>query len=215
MQLESNLIKTNSDHRRSAREQLKGKWGSAILLCFLFSIMLTVAYGIFSLIPVIGQIISILLTGPLTLGVTICFLKLVRHKTFMIENIFDGFKNFSSALLAQLLMTIFVFLWTLLLIVPGIIAVYSYSLVFFILCDNPELGAMEALRRSKKMMKGFKWKLFCLHFSFIGWVLLSILSLCIGYLWLMPYMYTAFANFYENVKTSQLKENSSANYMEV
>ena len=151
-------------------------------------------------------------SGPITLGFITCFLKFARHEPFIFENIFDGFNNFSSAVLAQLLITVFVCLWTLLLIIPGIIASYSYFLVFYILSDNPELSAMDALKESKKMMYGYKWKLFCLQLSFIGWGILSTLTIYIGYLWLSPYMYSSFANFYENLKTKNLNENHTDNF---
>jgi uncharacterized membrane protein len=75
-------------------------------------------------------------------------------------------------------------------------------MIFYVLYDNPDIGAIEALNRSKKMMHGYKWKLFCLHFSFIYWILLSILTCGIGFLWLIPYMGVAQANFYENLKDS-------------
>jgi len=209
MQFDNQSIKTNSELRRSAREQLSGNWGTAILLCLIFSIICGAPGLIFTKInPYIGQVISILLTGPLTLGLYTCFLKLVRHEPFRFENLFDGFKRFSSSVIAQLLITIFVFLWALLLLIPGIIASYGYSMVFYILSDNPEISAMEALNRSKEMMKGFKWKLFCLHLSFIGWALLGILTLGIGYLWLTPYIYGSTTNFYENLKATQLNKNS-------
>ena len=203
MQFNNQSIKTNSELRLTTREQLRGNWGTALLLCLIFSIIC----GLPGYIPYFGPIISVLLSGPLTLGLATCFLKLVRHEPFMFENLFDGFKNFSSAIISQLLITIFIFLWSLLLIIPGIIASYRYSMVFYILSDNPEIGAMEALNRSKEMMIGFKWKLFCLHLSFIGWALLGILTLGIGYLWLTPYVYGSIANFYENLKAAQLDKN--------
>jgi uncharacterized membrane protein len=204
MQFDNQYIKTNSELRRSAREQLTGNWGTAILLCVIFSIICSAP----SFIPYFGAIIGILISGPLTLGIYTCFLKLVRNEPFMFENLFDGFKNFSSAVIAQLLIALFVFLWFLLFIIPGIIASYRYSMVFYIISDNPEIGAMEALKRSKEMMVGFKWKLFCLHLSFIGWALLGILTLGIGYLWLTPYIYGATTNFYENLKATQFNKNS-------
>lgn len=206
MQFENVSIKTNSELRRSTREQLKGNWGTAILLCLIFSIICGSPGLIFSKFnPYAGQIFGIIIGGPLALGLNTCFLKLVRHEPFMFENLFDGFKNFTSSVIAQLLITIFVLLWSLLLLIPGIIAAYRYSMVFYILSDNPEIGAMEALKRSKEMMMGFKWKLFCLQLSFIGWALLGILTLGIGYLWLIPYIYGATANFYENLKATQQK----------
>lgn len=195
MEINNELIKDNSELRMAARRQLRGKWGSVVLLCFIFSIINSL-----SGIPYVGILISILISGALMLGLVSCFIKIARDESFKIENLFDGFKNFGSALLLQLLTGVFVFLWSLLLLIPGIIAAYRYSMAFYILNDKPEIGAMDALNKSKEMMKGFKWKLFCLHLSFIGWALLCILSLGIGFLWLVPYVKAAEANFYEDLK---------------
>lgn len=147
-----------------------------------------------------GPIANLLVSGALTLGLVSCFVKLVRNEPFQFENLFDGFRNFLSALILQLLIGIFTLLWFLLLIIPGIIAYYRYAMAFYILNDYPEMGAKAALEASKQMMVDYKWKLFCLHFSFIGWGLLSILTIGIGFLWLIPYMNAAQANFYQNLK---------------
>lgn len=202
MKFDNQFVKTNSSLRSSARDQLKGNWGIAVLLCLTFSIIC----GLPAYVPYFGVIIGIVLSGPLTLGLSTCFLKFVRRESFIFENLFDGFKRFSSSVIAQLLTTIFILLWTLLFIIPGIIAYCSYSMVFYILSDNPNLSAMEALRKSKEMMMGFKWKLFCLHLSFIGWALLSIITLGIGFLWLTPYVYSSIATFYEDLKIAQLNK---------
>ncbi|WP_052085849.1 DUF975 family protein [Clostridium sp. HMP27] len=197
MKINNELIKDNADLRMDARNQLRGRWGTAVLLCFIFSIITSLLA-----IPYIGAILNFLLLGPLVLGLSSCFLKIVRNEVLKIENMFDGFKNFGSGFLLQLLMSLFIFLWTLLFIIPGIIAIYRYSMAFYILSDNPEIGAMAALDRSKEMMKGFKWKLFCMYLSFIGWALLCVLTAGIGLLWLIPYINTSIANFYENLKES-------------
>jgi uncharacterized membrane protein len=202
MQFDNHYVKTNSGLRNSARNQLRGNWGTAILLCLIFSIIC----GLPAYIPYFGPVVGIVLFGPLTLGLATCFLNLVRHESFMFENLFDGFKRFSSAIIAQLLITIFVLLWSLLFIIPGIIALYRYSMIFYILSDNPEISAIQALNKSKELMMGFKWKLFCLHLSFIGWALLSILTLGIAYLWLTPYFYSSIANFYEDLKIAKLNK---------
>jgi uncharacterized membrane protein len=167
-------------------------------------LIFTAISGALSAIPYLGAIIVFIITGPLTLGLYSCLVKLVRHEAFNIENLFDGFKNFSTSFVLMIVSQLFVFLWSLLLIIPGIIAYYRYAMAFFILNDNPELSAMDALKASKEMMVGYKWKLFCLQFSFIGWAILCIFTLGIGYLWLIPYMYTSTANFYENLKTSSM-----------
>jgi uncharacterized membrane protein len=100
----------------------------------------------------------------------------------------------------MLLMGVYTLAWTLLLIIPGIIKSFSYALTPFILTDKPELSANEAIELSMKMMDGHKLDLFILYLSFIGWYLLSFLTLCIGMLWVMPYQYTTMVAFYEDVK---------------
>jgi len=221
METNTGLIKNNSELRALSRKQLKGKWGTAILLYFIFFLIT----GLLGCIPIAGAIVSWIISGPLTFGLISCFLRLVRNKDFRFENLFDGFKNFASSFVLMLLMGIFTFLWSLLFIIPGIIAAYRYSMAFYILNDNPEIGAMNALRESKKMMTGHKGKLFLLHLSFIGWGILISIALvlgyvivislldtsivlgiillilaAIGYLFLIPYINTTTANFYENLK---------------
>lgn len=114
--------------------------------------------------------------------------------------LFDGFQRFGTALGAYLLTGIFIFLWTLLLIVPGIMAGLSYAMTYFIIADDPTIGPLQAITKSKEMMRGHKWKLFLLHWRFLGWVLLCILTLGIGILWLVPYVSTSLAHFYEDIR---------------
>ena len=131
------------------------------------------------------------------------FLNKARGESAEFENLFDGFKVFIRSFLLCLLEFVFIMLWTLLFIVPGIIKSFSYSMAYFILKDNPDIGANEAITRSRKMMAGHKGKLFLLYLSFIGWILLCCLTLGIGILWLYPYMTLSVANFYEDLKKSQ------------
>ena len=98
-----------------------------------------------------------------------------------------------------LLEGLYIFLWTLLLIVPGIIASYRYAMAPFILAENPDMTPSEAIDASKEMMDGHKWELFCLDFSFFGWLLLNVLTLGLGSLVLNPYMNAARAAFYREV----------------
>ena len=127
-----------------------------------------------------------------------------------LENLFDGFKQFGSSFLLWLLEWIFLTLWTCLLIVPGIVKSFSYSMAFYILPDNPGIGAAEAITRSRKMMDGYKIQLFKLYLSFIGWALLCCLSLGIGFLWLIPYIKLSEADFYRYLKESQSLEVSDS-----
>ena len=116
---------------------------------------------------------------------------------------FAVFNHYGRWLGASLLVALFVFLWSLLLVIPGIVKAYSYAMTPYILHDNPEMGVSDSLRRSQQMMKGFKTKLFLLDLSFIGWLLLGFITFGIGLLWVCPYMATARAKFYEELKARQ------------
>jgi uncharacterized membrane protein len=162
-------------------------------------------YGTPSPITWILQLAIYLTSGAFALGFAGYFLRRVRDEEFALKNIFDGFKRFWSALFLFFLQFLFIFLWSLLLIVPGIIKSISYSMSYYILSDNPEMSAPDALKKSQIMMKGYKGKYFMLCLSFFGWSLLALLTLGIGYLWLYPYISLSIANFYENLKISQEK----------
>jgi len=187
-----------------ARESLKGKWGLAIGT-FVVYLLITVTLQV---IPVAGPIVSLIISGPFSLGLAIFSLAISRNQEARLEQIFQGFNNFGTALGTYLLMVLFILLWMLLLIIPGIIAALSYSMTFYILADDKSIGAMEAIDKSKQMMYGYKWKLFCLGLRFIGWALLCILTLGIGFLWLFPYIQVSVAKFYDDVKANPIpKEN--------
>lgn len=204
MYVESSKLTPNQSLRAMAREQLKGNWGKAVLA----TLILLIIAGIAGAIPYLGAVICIVITGPLTLGFCGFFLKIKRGEAVSIENVFDGFKQFVPSLVLYILTSIFIFLWTLLLIVPGIIATLRYSQAYFIMKDNPDIKAMDAIRKSKEMMMGQKGKLFLLYLSFIGWALLCVLTLGIGYLWLIPYIQTSLANFYEDLKNAAANQSA-------
>lgn len=185
----------NRELMRQAREALRGKWGTAIL-----AYLIVMVLGMFGAIPFVGIIISLLIAGPLALGLMGFFLSLARKEELDVASVFNGFSRFGDAFVAYLLMVIFIFLWTLLLIIPGIIATLSYSQTFFVLADNPTMSASEAINTSKRLMMGNKWKLVCLYFRFIGWAILCAFTCGIGLLWLWPYMITSFALFYDDLK---------------
>ncbi|MFH0710884.1 MAG: DUF975 family protein [Pseudomonadota bacterium] len=189
----------NKDIMAKARESLKGHWGIAIGAILLNGI---IVYGI-QIIPVVGAIISLLIGGAMALGLNTIMLALARNEETKIGHLFDGFSRFGTALAALLLQTLFIILWMLLLIIPGLIAAYSYAMTFYVLADNKSTGALEAIKKSKEMMQGNKWKLFCLSFRFFGWVLLALLTLGIGFIWLIPYMSVSFAIFYNDIKSTQ------------
>lgn len=192
---------------RMAKESLNGKWGLAAGTFFVYFLVLFAIQIFAAIIPIAG-LISLIIAGPLALGIVIFVLAISRNQNAELAQIFDGFKNFGNSLAAYLLMVVFVFLWMLLLIVPGIIAAISYAMTFFIIADDPSIGPMDAINKSKKMMYGYKWKYFCLIFRFFGWFLLCLLTLGIGFLWLGPYVQVSVAKFYDDIKDNPIsKEN--------
>ena len=116
-----------------------------------------------------------------------------------VKTLFDYFKYWQTTAVAALLRGLYVFLWSLLLVIPGIVAGYSYAMTNYILADHPELSPSEAIARSKEMMQGNRWRLFCLEFSFIGWSILCAFTMGIGNLWLTPYTQAAIAAFYRDI----------------
>jgi uncharacterized membrane protein len=140
------------------------------------------------------------------LGAAIFSLNVSRDKELKVEQIFQGFKHFSTALVTYLLMVLYIFLWMLLLIIPGIIAALSYSMTFYILADEPNLKPSEALQKSKQIMHGYKFKLFGLYLLFILLGIACILTLGIGFLWLVPFAAVTTAKFYEDIRESDLHE---------
>ncbi len=179
-----------------AREALRGKWGLAVGTVLVY-MLITVPVG---MIPILGWLFQFLCGGPFVLGIAIFALTLARKQDARLSQIFDGFRKFATALGAYLLIAIFVVLWSLLLIVPGIMAALAYSQAYYIISESDSIGALDAISRSKRMMMGNKWKLFCLYWRFFGWALLCMLTFGIGFLWLTPYVMVSMAKFYDDLK---------------
>ena len=131
-------------------------------------------------------------------------LDLVDGKTQpRLNTVVSYFPYWKTTFVAKFLRGLYVSLWTMLFIVPGIMAEYSYAMTDYILAEHPELTASEAIAQSKQMMYGNRWRLFCLEMSFIGWNLLCVFSLGIGNLWLTPYKQAAQAAFYRDVSGTE------------
>ncbi len=183
----------SSSLMKKAHNDLKEHWPMAIggiVLSLLASIAASfIPFG------------SIIVGGPLALGISIYFLNVVRNKDARIENFFDGFKNFENALLGYFFMFLFIILWSLLFIIPGIIAAIKYAMTFFILADDREISGSDAIDKSIAMMNGHKMDYFVLNLIL---VLISIpvtfLTLGIGLLWFIPFSYATQANFYNSIK---------------
>jgi uncharacterized membrane protein len=191
----------NRELMAQAREALKGRWGLAIGANLIYFVIIIAAQNI----PKVGAGISIIVGAPLIVGVSGFFLCLARKQDAQLVQIFDGIKKFWACLGTYLLAFIFILLWSLLLIIPGIMAAYSYAMIYFILAENDSIGPLEAIAKSKEMMRGNRWKLFCLSLRFIGWSIVCILTLGIGFLWMFPYLYVSLARFYDDIQPNAEK----------
>jgi uncharacterized membrane protein len=189
----------NRDIMGLAKAHLRGNWDITASIFLMYMVIIFVL----GVIPVMGWIAGFLIAGPLLVGLHIIFLSVVRDITISPGQLFEGFYVFTNCLVAYILTVVFISLWSLLLIVPGIIAAFSYSMTYFILADNHQLDGREAIRQSKTMMAGNKWKLSGLVGRFTGWFLLGILSLGIGFIWIGPYFMTSLAIFYEEIRDAQ------------
>jgi uncharacterized membrane protein len=193
---------TNVDLMRAGRESLKGNWGVAIVTFLIYTLLTSTSGSLRASdsLLTISATITLIIVGPLALGAAIFSLSLARGKEARLEQIFLGFNNFSTAFITYLLILVYVLLWTLLLIIPGIIAALGYSMTFYILVDDPLIKPQDALRKSKSMMNGYKEKLFYLCLRFFLLSILCILTLGIGFLWLIPYFHVTMAKFYDDIK---------------
>lgn len=208
-------MKTNQDYKNAALSALKGNWAPAVVATIVYFVIclaisgggsisqyLPVSPGVLGTISGSTLILSILVIGPMEIGYYNSTKALYDNSdNALTNNIFNfGFKNYLHNIWGFFLMTVFIVLWCLLLFIPGIVMSFAYALTPFILVENPEMRAIDAIRKSRNMMKGHKFDLFYLELSFIGWILLGILTLGIGYLWLIPYMQTTIAAFYNDLK---------------
>lgn len=240
--MDSNVIvlETSSNLRARGRAALAGNWQGAVIASGVFMIFMdlipglirslfgwTIATG-YTDVNLTGSpspLYTLLVTGPLMLGLSIFFLELFRHQSTDVSNVFAGFENYGKSFVLGVVMMVFIFLWSLLLIVPGIIAYFRYSQAFYIMKDNPDFTAMDCLRESKRIMTGNKGKLFVMTISFIGWAILAALPASVyttifvgtntdpgffdtimvfifgaGSFWLTAYYYTTSVAFYELLK---------------
>ena len=218
-------MKTNQEYKNMALAAMKGNWApfviaSIVLMAFAYLIYgpYTVAYELAINNITVNSVFALVALAVYVLGMPLVFMPLNLGYTYAANRLFvegdnrlagntfkDGFGRWGRNVWGLFLVGFFTFLWSLLLIVPGIIKFYAYAMTPYILIDNPELSANQAINLSKKMMKGHKFDLFCLQFSFIGWIFLSIFTLGIGLLWLLPYMMTAQAAFYQDLKKDEIQ----------
>lgn len=163
-----------------------------------------VLLSVLGFIGILFAVLHFVIGGAVTLGYVKFNLSLVDRKSAAFAQLFSEFHRLGAGIAMQLLRAIYTFLWTLLFIFPGIYAAYGYAMTPYILAENPDMGANEAITKSKELMNGNRWRLFCLELSFIGWSLLCVLlTLGIGVLWLKPYMEASFAAFYREISAEK------------
>jgi len=192
--MNENTLSANALIKTKAVSLLNDKWHQCAFISLIY-FLLTNSF----------PLVSFIISGPLCLGIAIIFLKLSREEDYSIGNLFKGFDNFFTSLIAYILVFVFIVLWALLLIIPGMVAAFSYSLTFFIIADNPDISAHEAILKSKELMRGHKGELFSLFISFFGWIILSIVTFGVAFLWVFPYLNVSFALFYKKLKDLETK----------
>lgn len=208
---------TNSELRRTARRHLEGRWGDLVLVTFLYYIISSALSFPFQLgmdesiwkafpipfewkAPVIsGGCVLLFLLLPLQWGYQVTFLRAWREEPADIATLFHGYGDFWRIFSTMFLQQLYILLWTLLLIVPGVVKALSYAMTPYILRDHPELSRRAAIHLSREIMAGNKGRLLLLWLSFLGWAVLALFTCGIGFLWLAPYIGVSEAGFYEDV----------------
>lgn len=197
--------------KENARKSLEGKYGQAIIMLIVFGVIAGIFYiptaffansseTTLSIVQLVCTILTAVATSFLLLGNTSFFLKISRNEEVTWKELFSKTNLWLVCLVATILVNVFTALWSLLFIIPGIIAGFKYSMTLYILADNENITALEAIRKSKEMMEGHKLDYFILNLSFLGWAILGVFTCGLLYLWLGPYMSTAQANFYNSIK---------------
>ena len=141
-----------------------------------------------------------LLTNLLAAGWSVYHLGIRQGKKMGYGTLFDGFAFAGKVILVNLVTSIFIALWTMLFVIPGIVAAYRYRFALYNLCEDPEMGVMEAIRMSKQQTKGFKWQLFVLDLSFLGWAILCGLTLGILTIWIEPWIEQSQVGYFQAIK---------------
>lgn len=183
--------------KTAAKAQIKGNIG----ILFLISIVVYLISLVPNFIPVVGSLVSAIVVAPaLALGLVRIYIALVGGKKPEVSDVFGGFKDFWIAFKVSFLTGLYTFLWSLLFVIPGIVKAFSYSMAQYIIAENPNMGANEAITLSRKMMNGHKMEAFVLGLSFILWFLLVGITFGIAAIYVGPYINATMVNFYNKIK---------------
>ena len=222
-------MKTNQDYKNAALARIRGNWAPLVVATIVFFFFALLCMGadadrwekISKVLPSLAffvpataagkaimggcsALLLIFVLGPLVIGyanMTRIFYE--EGHTATVSNLFHfALGNYIHIVWGYFLMILKIFLWTLLLIIPGIIKTYEYALTPYILVERPEMSASQAIAESSRLMEGHKFDLFWLELSFIGWFILSVITLGIGFIWLEPYCQVSIAAFYNDLKAA-------------
>ncbi|MBQ8552149.1 MAG: DUF975 family protein [Clostridia bacterium] len=186
-------MKTRSEIKKEAKAVLGANWGKCILPAFLYSVIVGAAS---SFLPGVATILLM----PLAVGLYMTYALLMNGEVPELGTMFNcGFQeNYGRKLAGMLLMNVYIFLWSLLFIIPGIVKAYSYCMTPYILAKYPNVPAQDAITLSRRIMNGNKGKMFVVGLSFIGWTLLGVITLGLTLiLHTTPYMYLTEVGCYE------------------
>ena len=210
-------MKGNSEYKNEALHSLEGNWGQAVLASlvvlaialvfngsgtWLSRMSTSVSNGFLALLGSSGVLALVFLTGPVSIGFSNAFRALQRsgNPNIVQNTLHFAFENYLHNVWVYLVMEVKILLWTLLFVVPGIIKSFAYILTPYIAVEHPDWSASECIAHSESLMEGHKAEMFSLYLSFIGWLVLCIITAGIGFLWVGPYLETAKAAFYAEIK---------------
>ena len=201
----------NSEIRNVTKEILKGKYKYVMLPFILATLLLGLAqsqdlysnlyefYGV-SYVFTIGSI-ALFIVGPISIGLATYSLSIVNEEDYSYNQIATGFKYFFKALFLYLLFNISVLIGTILLIIPGVVIFLMFSQIFYITAENPQIGVIDAFKKSASLMKNKKLQYLGLGLRYILFFILGVFTLGIWWLWLIPQAYVSFAIFYKELQS--------------
>jgi len=214
-------MRTNQEYKNAALDRLRGNWAPAVLATLVYVLISFLIAGTMQ-VPALspdwsdsvgmlfgfaggGMLLQLLVILPLVVGLTNALRLMYERRDYNVTgNMKDiALSNYGHKVWGMFLYSLKITLWSFLFLIPGIVMTFAYAMTPYILEEHPEISAWDASARSRAMMRGHKFDLFYLYLSFIGWMVLAVLTAGIGFLWLSPYIDAAKAAFYNDLKVEQ------------